>query len=96
MIDDNMHVELAKCCVRACHVLKAVAEGRGVDNLSDPSRKEIGSLGRCVDPASSSLLTIMSGTSTVRHIESVMSARANCARDLWEHRPSPTRECLVA
>jgi len=52
MIDDVAFVELAKYCVRACHVLKAVTERRGVDGLSGPVKGAIESLGKYVDPAS--------------------------------------------
>ena len=96
MIDDNAYVELAKCCVRACYVLKVATEGRGVDSLCGPSKQQIEDLGRCVYPAKPSPPTITRGISTVRHIESVASAHANCARDLWEQHPAPTKECLVA
>ena len=39
---DSPFVELAKDCVRACHVLKSVTE---------PSEKQIEDLERCVNPA---------------------------------------------
>jgi hypothetical protein len=96
MIDDDAYVELAKCCARACHVLMTATEGRSADNLSGPSKKRIEGLGRCVDPASSSLLTIMSGISTVRHLESIVRARANYPRNLREDHRGPTKECLIA
>jgi hypothetical protein len=98
MIDDDAYVELAKCCTRACHVLKIATEGRGVESLSGPSKKQIEDLVRCVNPTKPSppLPRITSGISTVSHIESVVSAHANCAHDLWEHHPAPTKECLIA
>jgi hypothetical protein len=61
MIDDDAFVELAKCCARTCHVLKAATEGRSMDNLSGPSKKRIEGFERCVDLANSSLSTIASG-----------------------------------
>jgi hypothetical protein len=96
MIDDDAYVELAKCCTRACHVLKTATEGRSVDDLSGPSKKRIEGLGRCVDLANSSPLTITRGISTVRHLESVVRARANCARDLRDNHHGPTKKCLIA
>jgi hypothetical protein len=96
MIDDDAYVELAKCCTRACHVLKAANEGRSADSLSGPSKKRIEDLGRCVDPANSSPPTITSGISIVRHLEVIVRACANCARNLREHHPGPTKESLIA
>ena len=96
MIDDDAYVELATRCTRACHVLKTATEGRSVDSLSDPSKKQTEDLGRCVDPVDSFLLIITSDTRTIRHIESVVCERASCARDLPEHYPGPTQECLAA
>ena len=98
MIDNDAYVELAKCCTRACHVLKIATEGRGVESLSGPSKKQIEDLVRYVNPAKPSppLPTITSGISIVRHIESAVSAHANCARDLWERHPAPTKGCLIA
>ena len=96
MIDDDAYVELAKCCARACHVLKTATEGRSVDSLSDFSKKLAEDLGRCVDLANSFIPIITSDTRTIRHIESVVSERANCACDLREHHPGSTYECLVA
>jgi hypothetical protein len=96
MIDDDAYVELAKFCTGACHVLKTATGGRDVGSLSGPSKEQIEDLGRCVDPAKPSPLTIISDIRTVRHIESVARERANCARDLREYHPGPTKECLVA
>ena len=96
MIDQDAYVELAKCCTRACHVLKTATEGRNAVSLSGPSKKRIEGLGRCVNPANSSLLTITSGFSTVRHLESIVRARANRTPDSREHHPGPTKECLIA
>jgi hypothetical protein len=95
MVDDDVYVELAKCCAGACHVLKTATEGRSVDSLSDSSKKQIEDLGRCVDPAKSLLPIITSDTRTIRHIESAVCERATCARDLREHHPGPIQECLV-
>ena len=96
MIGDDAYVELALCCARACHVLKTAPEGKSVDSLSDPSKKQIENLGRCVDPVSSFLPIITSGIRTVRLIQSAVSERANCAGDLRGHYPGPTKERLVA
>jgi len=49
MIEEESFVELAKTCVRACHVLKTATDGRDIDDLSGPSRRKIDDLGRCVD-----------------------------------------------
>ena len=51
MIEDDSFVELAKTCVKTCHVLKTVTNGRDIDNSSGPSKRRIEDLGRCVDPA---------------------------------------------
>ena len=42
-------MELAKACVRTCHVLRIAIEGVGVENLSGPSRRQAEDLGRCVN-----------------------------------------------
>jgi len=55
---EDPFVELAKDCARTCHVLKTVAGGSGVDDLSGPNRKQIEDLGRCVNPAQPILPTI--------------------------------------
>jgi hypothetical protein len=96
MIDDEVYVELAKWCARACHVLKTATNGRSVDSLSDSSKKRAEDLGRCVDLVNSFLPIITSDTRTIRHIESVVRERASCALDLQEHYSGSTRECLVA
>lgn len=77
-------------------MLKSVTEGRDADNLDSLSRKRIEDLGRYVDPVQPSLLIITRSIRTVRHIESVVSERANCARDSRENRAELTKECLVA
>ena len=41
-------MELAKDCVRMCHVLKTVAEGNDVDSSSSSRKNQIEDLGRCV------------------------------------------------
>ena len=51
MADDDAFVELAKYCVRACHVLKTVTEGRGMDGLSGPAKKAVESLEKYIVPA---------------------------------------------
>ena len=99
MIWEDPFVELARACAKACYVLKTVTEGRGIDNLSGLSRKQIekiGDLGRCVNPTLPFPLTIMSDNRVVRHIESAVSERANCDHDSPEHHPGPTKECLIA
>ena len=89
-------MELANVCVRACHVLKTMTEGRGTENLSGPSKKGIEELGRCVNPTQPYLLTVTSDIRVVHHIESVVDECANCAHDLREHRLKSTKECLIA
>ena len=42
-----------------------------------------------------SLLTVTNNTRTVRHIESAIRERADCAQDLWEDHPVSTTECLT-
>ena len=96
MIEEDSFVELANACVRTCHVLRDVTERRDVDNLSSPSRTRIEDLGRCVNLAQRSLLIITSDVRIVRHIELVVSERANCNRDSWGHDLGPTNECLIA
>ena len=51
MIEEDSFVELAKTCVRTCHVLKTMTDGRDIDSFNGPSRRQIEDLGRCVDPA---------------------------------------------
>jgi len=51
MIDDVALVELAKYCVRACHVLESATERRGVDSLSEPVKTAVESLKEYVHPA---------------------------------------------
>jgi len=52
MIEEDPFVELAKTCVRTCHVLKAVTDGNNIliDGSSGPGRWQIEDLGKCVDP----------------------------------------------
>jgi len=92
---EDPFVELARDCARTCHVLETVAEGSGVDDLSDPSRKQIENFGRCVDPAQPTLPTLTRCIRIIRHFESIVTERANCAGDLREHHPWPTMECLI-
>jgi hypothetical protein len=96
MIDDDAYVKLAKCCIKACHVLKIATKKRSTGSLSGPRKEKIEDLGRCVDLAKQSLLTITSGIRTVRHIESAIRERVRYAHDLRRHHPGPTKECLVA
>ena len=51
MLEEDSFLELAKACVRVCHVLKAVTEREGEGSLSGPSTRRIEDLGRCDDPA---------------------------------------------
>ena len=53
MIEEDSFVELAKACVRTCHVLKTVTDSRDLDSSSGPSRRNIEDLERCVDPPQS-------------------------------------------
>ena len=79
-----------------CHALKTVAKGRDADNLSSSSKDQIEDLGRCVDPAQPTLaLTITADVRIMRNIESAVSERANCARDLRGYHLGPTEECLI-
>ncbi|KAF9643933.1 kinase-like protein [Thelephora ganbajun] len=48
MIEEDSFVELAKLCVRTCHVLQTVIEGRDFDDLSGLIRRQIGDLGRTI------------------------------------------------
>jgi len=79
-----------------CHVLKSVTEGEDAENSSGPSEEQIDDLGRYVNPAQLSLLSVTICVRIVCHIESVVGERANCARDLREHHPGSTDECLMA
>lgn len=93
---EDSFVELVRVCVRACHLLKAVTEGRDVDNLSSPSKKGIEDLGRHVDPSQQFLLLTTSDIRIVCHIEFVVSERASCGHDLPEDHPEFTKECFIA
>ena len=57
---EHPFVELAKDCVRACHILNTVTEDSDVDNLGDLNNEWIEDLRRCVNLAQSSLPTITS------------------------------------
>ncbi|KAF9642627.1 hypothetical protein BDM02DRAFT_2008189 [Thelephora ganbajun] len=48
MIEEDSFVELAKLCVKACHVLQAVTEGRDFDDLSGHIRQQIEDLERTI------------------------------------------------
>lgn len=89
-------MELAKDCVRMCHVLKTVTEGKDGDDLNCPSSGQIEDLRRCVIRAQPSSLTITSDIRIVRHIECAVSERVNCPRDVREYHPGSTKERLVA
>ena len=95
MANEDLFMDVAKSCVRTCHVLKTMTEGTGVDDLSGPS-KEIEALERCADPGRFFLLTMTSDARTVRHIESTIREHADCARDLCEDHPGSATECLAA
>ena len=96
MVNEYSFVELARACVRACHVLKAVTEGRSADNLSSPSKKKIEDLGRCVDQVQRFLLPMTINIRIVRHVESMVSERASCCGDLPEDHPESTKERFIA
>ena len=90
-------MELAKDCVRTCHVLRNATEVVGVENLSDPSRKQAEELGRCVNCINlpqPPLLATTNGIRIVRHIESIVSERENCASALRERHPGSPKECI--
>ena len=89
-------LELARACVRTCHVLIAVTKGRDANGLSDASEKQIEDLGRCVKPVQPSPPTVTSDIRIVRHIESVVNERANCGRNLRGSHLESTEECLIA
>ncbi|KAF9642586.1 kinase-like protein [Thelephora ganbajun] len=46
MIEEDSFTELAKLCIRTCHVLQTVTEGRDFDDLSGLIRRQIEDLGR--------------------------------------------------
>ena len=96
MIKEESFLELARACVRTCHVLIAATKGRDADGLSDASEKQIEDLGRCVKPVQPSPPTVTSDIRIVRHIESVVSERANCGRNLRGSHPESTEEYLIA
>ena len=95
MANDDLLVDVAKSCVKTCHVLKTATEGRDVDGLSGPNQ-EIEKLERCAGSGRFSLLTMTSDTRTVRHIESAIREHADCAQDLCEDHPGSAIECLAA
>ena len=96
MIKEDSFTELARDCVRTCHVLKTVTEGRDVDNLSGLSEKQIEDLGRCVTPDRLFLLKIMSDNRIIRHIESVVSECWNWHGHRSQEYPGHIKECLIA
>jgi len=50
MTREDSFTELAKDCIRTCHVLKSVTEGSDVDDLSGgPNEEGVEDLGRCVN-----------------------------------------------
>ena len=96
MIQDESFLKLARACVRTCHVLMTVTKGRDMDGLSDASEKQIEDLGRCAKPVQPSPPTVTSDIRIVRHIESVVSERTNCGRDLPGGHPGSTDEYLIS
>ena len=84
-------MELAKDCIRTCHVLKSVTEGSG----GGPDNRGVEDLGRCVNRTKSALPTITSDTRIIRHIEFVVRERADHPRDLQENHPESTEERLI-
>ena len=89
-------VELAKDCVRTCHVLKSVTEGKDANNFSGSDEKRIEDLERCVNPAQSSLQNVTSGIRIMHQTKSLVSQRAGCARDSQERHPEPIEKRLIA
>jgi len=89
MIDDLAFVELAKYCVRTCHVLKTATEKRGVGSLSEAMGKAIESLEKYVVPAHPSLQIITSNTRAMRCIESKVRECALDANYSQERHPDP-------
>ena len=79
-----------------CHVLKSVTEGRDLDDLAGPGKKEIEDLGRCVDQAQPSLPNVTSGVRTVHRIEAAVLERANFAQGSREHHPGSTKGHVMA
>ena len=88
-------MELAEDCVRMCHVLKSVTEGRDTDDFDDPSKKWIEDLGRFVNPAQPSPLSVTSDIRVVCNIKSVVNEWADHPHGLREHHPDSTEERLV-
>ena len=95
MIEEDLFVELAEVCFRTCRVLGAVAERKDADNLSGLNSK-LEDLGRYVDPARPSLLTMTSDIRTIRHIESMVREHANCIHDPQEYQSGPGEERIIA
>ena len=50
MVGDDEFVELAKYCVRVCHVLRTATEGWGMDSLKRPTEEAIENLEKYVVP----------------------------------------------
>ena len=92
---EDFLVELAKDCIRACHVLNRATEGRDLDDLSGPRRKQIEDLERCVDPAQPSLLTITNDIRVIHCIQCVVSERTNSANDLRGYHTGFAEEYLI-
>jgi len=95
MTVEDPFVEPAKTCAKTRHVLKVATEGRDMDNLSGPSRKQTNGLGRCVEPTKPFMLKITNGARIVDHVGSVVSEHANYTSDLQDHHPGSTGECLM-
>jgi len=51
MIKNKDSVELSEYCFNMCEVLKTVIYGKNADDLSEPVRRALEDLGRCVDLA---------------------------------------------
>ena len=92
MVDDDAFVELAKYCVRVCHVLRTATEGRGMDGLSGPAKNAVEGLEKYVVPAQPSLWIITCDIRTVHSIETNMKIckRAPGANYLQERHPGST------
>jgi len=95
MIEEDSVEELTNACVKTCHALKAMTEGRDEDNLSGPIKKQVEDSARCVDPAPLSLPKITSDIRIVRHIESAVRERTNSTHDSREYHPWFTNECVT-
>ena len=91
-----MFVELAKDCVRMCHMLKAVNEESDMHNFCGSSMNRISDLGRYIDLSRHIYRLLTGNIRIMRHIESMVSERAHCAHDTREYLSESTKECVIA